>query len=64
MAISYLKKAVKTASSDENSVREVVASMLSEIKEGGEATVQDYAKRFDNYSGEIVVGQIQESRDY
>ena len=57
MAIRYLKEANKTASSDESDVRDIVAKILKEIEEGGEATVKDYANRFDKYTGEIVVSK-------
>lgn len=57
MAIRYLKEASKTASSDEISIRDNVAAILKDIKEGGEATVKEYANRFDKYTGEIVVSQ-------
>ena len=36
MAIEYLKKADKTAATGEDDVREMVASMLKEIEQGGE----------------------------
>ena len=57
MAITYLKKAAKTAATDETSIRKAVADILGDIREGGEKQVKDYAQRFDNYSGEIVIGQ-------
>jgi len=56
MAITYLKKAAKTAATDETSVREAVTTILNDIKEGGEARVKDYAEKFDGYTGEMVVG--------
>jgi len=57
MAIRYLKEASKTASSDESDIRDNVAAILKDIEEGGEATVKDYANRFDKYTGEIVVSR-------
>ncbi len=57
MAIRYLKEASKTASSNEGDVRDIVAKILKEIEEGGEATVKEYANRFDKYAGEIVVSR-------
>ena len=42
MAIKYLKKASKTAVSEEEKTRETVAKILSEIKSGGEETAEKF----------------------
>ena len=57
MAIRYLKEANKTASSDESDIRDIVAGILKDIDEGGEAAVKELALRFDKYSGETVVSR-------
>lgn len=55
MAIHYLKKATKNATTDEDNTREIVAKMLAEIEAGGEERCIEYAKQLDNYEGNIVV---------
>ena len=55
MAIEYLKKAEKTATTGEDDVRELVSSMLKEIENGGEAKSIDYTRKFDKWEGDIVV---------
>ena len=55
MAVTYLKKAIKNASTGEDNTREIVAKMLSEIEAGGEQRCIEYAKSLDNYEGNIVV---------
>ncbi|OYU41317.1 MAG: histidinol dehydrogenase [Pseudorhodobacter sp. PARRP1] len=51
----YLKKAARTAETDQESVREVVANMLAEIAAGGEDTARAYARDLDKWAGDIVV---------
>ncbi len=55
MAITYLKRATKTADTETTAAREVVAGMLAEIETNGEAAVRAYAAKLDQWSGEIVV---------
>lgn len=55
MAIDYLKRAPKTAATGEADVRATVQTMLDEIEAGGEAKAADYARRLDQWEGEIVV---------
>lgn len=55
MAVQYLKKAAKNATTGEDNTREIVATMLSEIEAGGEARCAEYAKELDGYDGNIVV---------
>ncbi len=57
MAIKFLKKATKTAVSEENKTRETVAKILSEIQEGGEESVEALSKKFDSWDGNIVVNK-------
>ncbi len=57
MAIEYLKKAYKTAAMGEDDVREMVASMLKEIEQGGEEKSIEYTRKFDNWDGDIVVSK-------
>ena len=55
MAITYLKKASRTAATGEEDVRDAVAAMLAEIEAGGEAKAAEYSRKFDRWDGEIVV---------
>ncbi len=55
MTVTYLKKAEKNASTGEDSTREIVSSMLSEIEAGGEDRCIEYAKELDKFEGNIVV---------
>ncbi|MBT8437008.1 MAG: histidinol dehydrogenase [Gammaproteobacteria bacterium] len=55
MTIEYLKKADKSATTGEDDTRKIVAQMLSDIEAGGEEKAIEYAKKLDNYDGNIVV---------
>ena len=55
MAIEFLKKADKSATTGEDDTRKIVAKMLSDIEAGGEQKAIEYATKLDNYSGNIVV---------
>ena len=57
MAVTYLKKAEKNATTGEDNTRQIVSTMLKEIEEGGEARCAEYAKQLDGYEGNIVVTQ-------
>ena len=51
----YLKKASKTSSSDSESVRATVQSILTEIEAGGDAAAKRYAAKFDGYEGNLIL---------
>ena len=51
----YLKKAVRTAETDQEGVHEIVADMLAAIAVGGEDVARKYARDLDKFSGEIIV---------
>ncbi len=53
--MEYLKKAVRTSSSDEAHVTAAVAQILKEIEAGGEAVAREHARRLDNWDGDIIV---------
>lgn len=55
MAIEYLKKAPKTAASDDTQTRARVAQLLGELEQGGEAATRALAERLDGWTGEVVV---------
>ena len=55
MSIEYLKKAAKTAQTDETQTREIVVNMLNNIKENGEAAVRKYAEKLDKWTGDFII---------
>lgn len=59
MAVSYLKKAVRTPKTGEDDVRATVARMLDEIEKGGEKKALEYARTFDGWKGQGIVGKAE-----
>ncbi|MFN3169860.1 MAG: histidinol dehydrogenase [Hyphomicrobiales bacterium] len=57
MPVTYLKKAVKTAETDQSDVQQTVADMLRAIEAGGEVVAADFCRTFDGWDGDIVVGR-------
>ncbi|MEO0914839.1 MAG: histidinol dehydrogenase, partial [Pseudomonadota bacterium] len=57
MAVSYLKKATKTAATGSGETAATVEAMLAEIEAGGEAKALDYAKKLDGFKGDPVVSK-------
>lgn len=57
MAVTYLKKANKTAETSDGETRPIVMEMLAKIERSGEAAARDYAQTLDGWNGEIVVSQ-------
>ncbi len=57
MAITYLKQAKARPEVEHNDIREIVANMLADIEQNGEAAVRGYARKLDNWTGEIVVSE-------
>ncbi len=57
MATHYLKEATLTPASREQQVRDTVATMLTEIEQGGEAAARAYSQTLDGYAGEIEVSK-------
>lgn len=55
----YLKKASKTSASGEDDTRATVQEMLTRIEAGGEETCREYAKKLDQYTGNIVLNREQ-----
>jgi len=56
MSVEYLKKAEKTAATDEDETRRIVADMLAEIETGGEEVARGYGEKLDGWNGDILVG--------
>ncbi|KQW40306.1 histidinol dehydrogenase [Rhizobacter sp. Root404] len=57
MTITYLKTATKTPETETATAQKVVADMLAEIQANGEAAVRAYAKKLDQWDGEIIVSR-------
>ncbi len=55
MTVEYLKKAEKSAATGEDDTRRIVADMLADIEAGGEEKAIEYAKKLDNFDGNVVV---------
>ena len=55
MTRKYLKKAVKTASSDATDVGETVQAILADIEAGGDEAALRYASKFDQYEGNVLL---------
>ncbi len=55
MGIKYLKKAKKTATTDEDNMHKIVSTMLNDIEKGSEEKAKEYAENLDKYTGNIVV---------
>ena len=53
--MEYLKKAAKTPETETGAARKVVEEMLAEIGRNGEAAVREYARKLDQWTGDIVV---------
>src|SRR5258706_309265 len=57
MSIEYLKKATKTPETESSNARKIVDEMLAEIARGGESAVREYARKLDDWTGEIVLSE-------
>ena len=62
MAITYLKKADKTPETETATAQKVVIEMLTEIGTHGEAAVRGFAKKLDQWDGEIVLTRAEIDR--
>ena len=57
MTIKYLKKATKTASTDDTKTKEIVQKLLNELEKSKEEGCKELTKKFDKYNGEIIVSK-------
>ena len=57
MTISYIKKADKTASSDEAETRQRVQEVLKEIESKRDDGIREISRNFDKYEGDVIVSQ-------
>ncbi|MCI5111929.1 MAG: histidinol dehydrogenase [Marivita sp.] len=55
MTRDYLKKATLTAKSDASEVHETVKTILVDIEVGGDAKAMEYARKFDQYEGNVLL---------
>ncbi|MEH6829933.1 histidinol dehydrogenase [Sulfitobacter sp.] len=55
MTREYLKKATLTAESDASETHEIVKNILADIEAGGDAKALEYAKKFDQYEGNVML---------
>src|SRR5690606_19645081 len=62
MAIFYMKKADKTAETESAAAQQVVTEMLAEINANGVTAVREYAKKLDNWDGDIVMSRAEIDR--
>ena len=57
MTKKYLKKAPLHSRSKDIKTQKIVQDILSEIEEGGDEKALEYAAKFDNYDGEIILSK-------
>ena len=55
MTREYLKKATLTAKSDASKTHEIVQTILDDIEAGGDVKALEYAKKFDQYDGNVIL---------
>ncbi len=55
MTREYLKKATLTAQSGASDVKDIVQGILNDIEEGGDVKALEYAAKFDNYDGAVML---------
>lgn len=55
MSVTYLKTSQGLAPESQADTEGLVRSMLAQIRTGGEATVTEYARKFDKWDGSVVV---------
>ena len=55
MSRVYLKKAQLTPKSNASEVHETVKNILADIESGGDAMAKEYASKFDQYQGNIIL---------
>ena len=57
MATTYLKKAELTSASDAIDVRQTVQSILDDIEARGDVAALEYAAKFDQYKGSVILSE-------
>ena len=59
MARNYLKRAPLTAKSDASETHKIVKDILDDIEAGGDAKAMEYAAKFDQYDGNVLLTQAE-----
>ena len=57
MAIKYIKKADKTASTDEVETRQRVQDILKDIEQKRDEGIREISRKFDKYEGDVVISR-------
>ena len=57
MTIKYIKKADKTAASDEVETRQRVQDILKDIESGRDNSIKEISRKFDKYEGDVIISQ-------
>ena len=57
MTIKYLKKAIKSPSTDDHETRASVQKILNDLEISREKGIKEISKKFDKYEGEVVVSK-------
>ena len=57
MAINYIKKAIKSSSTDDTKTREIVENLLKDLEKKKEEGCKELTKKFDKYEGDIIVSK-------
>ena len=65
MSVKYLKKSPKSSSTDDTKTTGIVQDLLKDIEKTKEQGCIDLTKKFDKYTGEIVVSkERKKAKDY
>ena len=57
MAIKYIKKADKSASTDEEETRQRVQDILKDIEKRRDDGIREISRKFDKYEGDVVISR-------
>ena len=57
MTITYIKKAIKSSSTDDTKTREIVENLLKDLEKKKEEGCKELTKKFDKYEGDIIVSK-------
>ncbi len=60
--MEYIKQAEVDAAAEDERVRAVTEQMLADIEHRGEEAVVEYARKFDGWEGEFVLGEAKKKR--
>jgi sulfopropanediol 3-dehydrogenase len=55
VTVTYLKQATPRPATENSDIRDIVQIMLTNITRGGEGAVADYARKLDQFTGDIVL---------